>query len=341
MKNQFPNSFWPMRRVFITGATGFLGGWLASELIRQGAHVVALVRDHVPQSRFVAEGWHEQATVISGSLLDLPLLSRAISEYEIDCVFHLAAQAIVGVANKNPVGTLETNVAGTWNLLEACRVGKAKQVIIASSDKAYGRQTELPYSERHAMQGTHPYDVSKSCADLIARMYAASYGLPVCITRCANLYGGGDLNFNRLIPGVVRACLTDQPFVIRSDGQFIRDYLYVEDAVRAYLRLAELMAHESELQGEAFNVSAGVRATAIDVVQTVLEALGRHDLSVQILNQASNEIREQYLDATKFREATGWAPHHSLQTGLDRTIEWYSKRQPWAPSDSALMGATA
>lgn len=341
MKSQFHNTFWPRRRVFVTGATGFLGGWLTSELIRQGAQVVALVRDHVPQSTFVSEGWHEKATVISGSLLDLPLLCRVISEYEIDCVFHLAAQAIVGVANKHPIGTLEANVAGTWNVLEACRVGMAKQVIVASSDKAYGTQTELPYSERHPMQGRHPYDVSKSCADLISTMYAVSYGLQVCITRCANLYGGGDLNFNRLIPGVIRACLTDQPFVIRSDGQFIRDYLYVEDAVRAYLRLAELMTDKSELRGEAFNVSAGVRATAIDVVQTVLGALGRHDLSVQILNQASNEIREQYLDGTKFCEATGWAPHHSLQTGLDRTIEWYSDRQPWATSHSALIGATA
>jgi CDP-glucose 4,6-dehydratase len=330
-----------MRRVLVTGATGFLGGWLTSELMRHGAYVVALVRDHVPQSTFVAEGLHEKATVVTGSLLDLPLLCRAVSEYEIDCVFHLAAQAIVGVANKNPIGTLETNVAGTWNILEACRVGRVKQVIIASSDKAYGTQTELPYLERHPMQGRHPYDVSKSCADLISTMYAVSYGLQVCITRCANLYGGGDLNFNRLIPGVIRACLTEQPFVIRSDGKFIRDYLYVEDAVRAYLRLAEMMAERSELQGEAFNVSAGARASAIEVVQTVLGILGRNDITVQVLNQASNEIREQYLDGRKFRDTTGWAPHHSLLTGLDKTIEWYSDRQPWVTREPALMGATA
>ncbi len=341
MTNHNTNHFWRSRSVLVTGATGFLGGWLTTELLRRGASVVALVRDHVPQSMFMAKGLRDQAAVVQGSLDDLHLLSRTIAEYEIESVFHLAAQSIVGVAMKNPIATLETNVAGAWNVLEACRLGGVKQVLVASSDKAYGTQIELPYSEDHPMQGKHPYDVSKSCGDLIATMYSVSYGLPVCITRCANLYGGGDLNFNRLIPGIIRSCLTEQPFIIRSDGKFVRDYLYVEDAASAYIQLAESMAEKPELHGEAFNISAGVRATSMEIVEAVLRAVDQRDLPIQVLNQASHEIREQYLDGSKFRAMTGWTPVYALDSALEKTIGWYRNHRPWASGEPIPTGVTA
>ncbi|NEO27716.1 MAG: NAD-dependent epimerase/dehydratase family protein, partial [Kamptonema sp. SIO4C4] len=283
------NSFWQDRSVFITGCTGLLGSWMTQELVNRGARVIGLVRDWVPQSRLFSEGLANKITTVYGNLEDLPTLERAINEYEVDTVFHLAAQTIVGVANREPLGTFEANIKGTWNLLEACRrVGGVSRILIASSDKAYGDQEILPYDETTPLQGEHPYDVSKSCADLISHTYYVSYNLPVCITRCGNFYGGGDLNFNRLVPDTIRSTLRDKPVVIRSDGTYIRDYFYVKDGVLAYLHLAEQM-DRPEVLGEGFNFSNELQISVLELVQKILVLMGKTYLEPVILNQAQNE----------------------------------------------------
>ncbi|MCB1920664.1 MAG: GDP-mannose 4,6-dehydratase [Candidatus Competibacteraceae bacterium] len=316
-------NFWPKRRVLVTGATGLLGGWLTAELIQRGADVVVLVRDRIPACMFFRDGLDRKVSLVSGSLEDAGLLRRLMAEYEVETVFHLAAQTIVGVAKKDPVSTLKANVEGTWNLLDAMRQYPTAQVLIASSDKAYGNADSLPYTEEHPLKGEYPYDVSKSCTDLIARMYAMTYGVPVGIMRCGNLFGGGDLNFSRTIPGVILATSRGKRFEIRSDGLFIRDFLYVEDAVDGYLCLAEKLASDSSLTGEAFNLSLGLQLTVLDVTRKVLELMGRVDLEPIILNQASAEIRQQYLSAEKARCRLGWTPRIGMDEGLKRTIDWY------------------
>jgi CDP-glucose 4,6-dehydratase len=260
---------------------------------------------------------------VQGSLTDEGLLRRILAEYSVDTVFHLGAQTLVGVAKLDPVGTLEANVRGTWMLLEAARQVGVNQVIVASSDKAYGDSASLPYREDHPLQGRFPYDVSKSCADLITTMYARTYGLRTGIVRCGNLFGGGDLNFSRLIPGVIRATLRNDPFQIRSDGKFVRDFLYVEDAADAYLSLAERLLSDDSILGEAFNFGLGLRMTTLELTEKVLGLLGRSDLRPIIHNVASAEIREQYLDAGKARTRLGWSPRYGLEEGLRRTIQWY------------------
>lgn len=322
--------FWAGRPVFVTGATGLLGSWLVPELVQRGAEVVALVRDGVPRSRLAQDGWLERIVTVRGSLLDGELLRRTLAEYSIDTVFHLGAQTLVGVAQADPIGTLEANVRGTWQLLEAARQCRTGQVIVASSDKAYGASERLPYREDHPLQGQFPYEVSKSCADLITTMYARTYGLRAAIVRCGNLFGGGDLNQSRLIPGVVAATLRGEPFVIRSDGLFVRDFLYVEDAVDAYLTLAEKLAADPALAGEAFNFGLELRLTMLDLVQRVLGLMGRPDLQPVIQNVVRTEIREQTLDAAKARERLGWAPALGMDEGLRRTIEWYRAQSPAA-----------
>jgi len=317
------NPFWAGRPVFVTGASGLLGGWLVRELVERGASVAALVRDGAPQSMLFREGWSERISLVHGDLGDQALLRRALCEYEADTVFHLAAQALVGVAKADPIGTLEANVRGTWNLLEAARQAGTRQVVVASSDKAYGSSTTLPYREDHALQGQFPYDVSKSCADLICGMYARTYGLPVCVTRCGNLFGGGDLNFSRTVPGVIRATLRGERFQIRSDGRFVRDFLYVRDAVLAYLELAERLAADRALAGEAFNFSLELRLTVLEIVDKVLRRMERSDLEPVVQNVATSEIREQYLSAEKARVRLGWAPRYGLDGGLAETIDWY------------------
>ena len=316
-------SFWQDRSVFLTGCTGLLGSWMTQELVIRGAKVVGLVRDWVPQSRLFKEGLAEKIVTVSGCVEDITVLERTLSEYEIDTVFHLAAQTIVGVANREPLGTFEANIKGTWNLLEACRrVGSIRRIVIASSDKAYGDIEILPYDETTPLQGEHPYDVSKSCADLICRTYFVSYNLPVCVTRCGNFYGGGDLNFNRIVPGTIRSALRDERPIIRSDGSFIRDYFYVKDGVLAYLHLAEQM-ERSEILGEAFNFSNELQISVLQIVKEILQLMGKNHLEPQILNEAKNEIKHQYLSAEKARKMLNWFPKYSFDEALLETIDWY------------------
>ena len=317
------STFWRDRPTFVTGATGLVGGWLVKRLVDAGANVVCLVRDVVPRTELVRSGMYDRVTIVHGDLLDQACLMRAISEYEIDTVIHLAAQAIVGVANRNPAATFDVNIRGTWNLLEACRLlPSVRQIVVASSDKAYGDHEILPYEEHVALQGRHPYDVSKSCADLITHTYAHTYGVPAVITRCGNFYGGGDLNWNRIVPGTIRSVLRGERPIIRSDGQFIRDYLYVEDGAAAYMTLAEKLGSDRTLVGEAFNFSNETQISVLDIVGRILRQMGS-SLEPDVRNEASNEIRNQYLSAAKARERLQWEPLFNLDSGLAHTVEWY------------------
>jgi CDP-glucose 4,6-dehydratase len=318
-------TFWLDRPTLVTGATGLVGSWLVRRLIDSGAEVVCLVRDWVPQSMVLQPPWIDKARIIRGDICDQATVERVLGEYEIDTVMHLAAQAIVGVANRNPISTFESNIAGTWSVLEACRRSpRVKQIVTASSDKAYGNCTTLPYTEETPLLGEHPYDVSKSCADLIARTYAVSYGLPVAITRCGNFYGGGDLNWNRIVPGTIRSALRGQSTVIRSDGQYVRDYFYVEDGAAAYMTLAEQLSARPELRGEAFNFSNETQLTVLELVETIL-TLMNSSLQPTILNEATNEIRRQYLSAAKAHRVLGWQPLFSLEEALRLTVAWYEQ----------------
>ena len=320
----FPK-FWNDRPVFVTGATGLLGAWLVKRLVSLGADVVCLVRDWVPRCEFVRSGLIERVQVVRGDVRDQELLERVLGEYEIVSVAHLAAQTIVGVANRNPVSTLDVNIRGTWSLLEACRRSPTvKQIVLASSDKAYGDQKVLPYTESTALQGRHPYDVSKSCMDLLAQAYDHTYRLPVCITRCGNFFGGGDLNWNRIVPGTIRSILRNEQPVIRSDGSLMRDYIYVEDGAAAYSLLIEQMAERPELWGEAFNFSNGIQLSVLEMVTKILELMGSH-LQPDIRSEAENEIKSQYLETTKAARMLNWQPAFTLEQGLTSTIRWYEQ----------------
>jgi CDP-glucose 4,6-dehydratase len=317
------SSFWRDRSVLVTGGTGLLGSWLVKQLLEAGANVVCLVRDWVPQSELVRTRHIEQVTTVRGDITDRELLERTLGEYEVEVVFHLAAQTIVGIANRNPVSTFSANIEGTWNLLEACRRSpKVLSIVVASSDKAYGNQEHLPYNETMPLQGRHPYDVSKSCADLIAQTYANSYNLPVAITRCGNFYGGGDLNWNRVVPGTIRSIIRGERPVVRSDGKFVRDYFYIEDGAAAYMLLAERLASYTALRGQAFNFSNESQISVIEIVALILKKMNS-SLLPEVLNQASNEIRHQYLSAERARCVLNWKPQFTLESGLDRTLAWY------------------
>ncbi|OGK91853.1 MAG: sugar dehydratase [Candidatus Rokubacteria bacterium RBG_16_73_20] len=315
---------WTDRRVLVTGATGMVGSWLVKGLLAEDASVVALVLDADPQSELYRSGDIRRVTVVDGALEDFATLERALNAHEIETVFHLGAQALVGVAHRSPLGTFEANIRGTYNLLEACRRHRdvVRRVVVASSDKAYGAQARLPYVETLPLEGRHPYEVSKTCADLIAQSYAQTYGLPVAIARCGNVYGGGDLNWSRIVPGTVRSLLRGERPVIRSDGRYVRDYFYVKDAARAYRRLAEQL-DDPRVRGEAFNFSTESPMTVLELVQAIQKLMDRAHLAPDVRGTAEGEIRSQYLSAAKAREVLAWEPRYDLEAGLRETIAWY------------------
>ena len=318
-------SFWQDRRVLVTGCTGLLGSWMVRSLLERGAHVVGVIRDEVCGSELSRTGLISRIDVVHGCVEDQPFLQRVMAEYEVQNVFHLAAQTIVGIANRSPLSTFETNIKGTWCLLEAARCcGYNPHVIVASSDKAYGDQEVLPYLEDAPLQGRHPYDASKSCTDILSLTYHNTYRLPVCVTRCGNFYGGGDLNFNRLIPGTIRSIVRGQRPIIRSDGTFIRDYFYVEDGAAAYLHLAECMANQPEVLGHAFNFSTEIQVSVLEMIQKILNLMDAK-VKPDVRCEATHEIKHQYLSAQKARDMLKWAPNFSLDVALRRTIEWYQE----------------
>lgn len=323
---KLPEEFWRDRPVFVTGATGLLGSNLCASLVGAGAEVIALVRDGVPKTRFSELGLEREVTIVRGALEEADTIERAVNEYAIDTVFHVGAQTIVGTANRDPRSTFEANVRGTWNVMEAVRASRTvSRVLFASSDKAYGSHEVLPYDEDAPLKGEHPYDVSKSAADLIAQSYAKTYSAPVAITRCGNLFGEGDLNYNRIVPGTIRDVLRGRRPVVRSDGTPIRDYFYVQDAVWAYAELARAMEGR-RFTGEAFNFSLETQVTVLELVTLITRLMGREDLVPDVRNEAKNEIAHQYLSAKKARTLLEWAPKFSLSEGLTRTIEWYRAR---------------
>jgi len=316
------DEFWKDKNVLVTGCTGLLGSWLTKSLAEKEANVVGLIRDNVPRSNLNWSGFNNKIITVRGEIEDYFLLERTINEYEIDAVFHLAAQTIVTIANRNPISTFKANIEGTWNILEACRRAPlVKRIVVASSDKAYGDQEKLPYDEKTPLEGRHPYDVSKSCADLICRSYFETYGLPVCITRCGNFYGGGDLNFNRIVPGTIRSIQNNEMPIIRSDGTYLRDYFYIKDGAESYMLLAEKMDNKN-IHGEAFNFSTEHPISVLEIVNKIIRSM-ESNLKPKILNNATNEIRDQYLSAQKAKALLSWRPLYSLDEGLKETIKWY------------------
>jgi CDP-glucose 4,6-dehydratase len=320
------SGFWAEKCVLVTGATGIIGSWVVRDLVDHGAKVIALVLDADPQAELYRSDCVRRVHVVNGRLEDFRTLERALLAYECDTVIHLGAQAIVSVASRSPLPTFETNIRGTWNLLEACRLHAdlVKGVVVASSDKAYGEQEHLPYTEEMPLQGRHPYEVSKSCADLIAQSYHRTYGLPVAVARCGNVYGGGDLNWTRIVPGTIRSLYRGERPLIRSDGQYIRDYIYVKDVSRAYLTLAEQL-DSPQVRGESFNFSPESRVTVLEIVDKIRQFMNCGHIEPIVLNEARGEIRNQYLSSEKASRLLGWKPVHTLDEGLRETIAWYVK----------------
>ena len=318
-------SYWSTKRVLVTGATGMVGSWLTQWLANCGAYTVAFIADTDPQSELVRSGTINKINVVNGRLENYEDIERAINNHEVDSVFHLGAQPIVGAADRAPRHTFESNIQGTWNLLDACRTlaPLVERVVVASSDKAYGTQPVLPYTEDMSMNGDHPYEVSKSCTDLISTTYARTYDLPVTIARCGNIYGGGDLNWNRIVPGTFRSLLRGEQPILRSDGTFIRDYLHVDDIVSAYLTLGE-HTDKPEFSGEAFNFSDESPLTVMQVYNAICETASLPNTKPNILNAATSEIKDQYLDSTKAHDILGWHAQTTLQDGLAKSYEWYS-----------------
>jgi CDP-glucose 4,6-dehydratase len=317
------DTFWKHRNVLVTGATGFLGSWLVAEIKTRGANVVGLVRDLPGANRRPLIDNARTDYTVFGRLEDFETIVRAVNEYEVETVFHLGAQPIVGVANRNPRSTFDANIRGTWNVLEACReVSTVKRIVVASSDKAYGEQPKLPYDEGMPLQGKHPYDVSKSCSDLISQCYFETYGTPVCITRCGNFFGGGDLNFSRIVPGTIRSVLMGERPIIRSDGKMIRDYVYVRDVALFYLHLAEAM-DDTRLHGKAFNYSTESQLDVLQITHLILRLMERADLEPNVLNEARGEIPHQYLSAARARALLHWSPRYSIEQALKETVDWY------------------
>jgi CDP-glucose 4,6-dehydratase len=315
---------WHGRRVLVTGASGLVGSWLVKDLLARGADVVCLVLDADPQSELFRSGDVAQTTVVNGRLECFEDVARAINGHETDTVFHLGAQTIVGTAQRDPLATFEANIRGTYHVLEACRrhASLVTRVVVASSDKAYGAQPKLPYVESMPLEGREPYEVSKSCTDLLAQSYHRAYGVPLAIVRCGNIYGGGDLNWSRIVPGTIRSFLAGERPIIRSDGRFVRDYLYVKDVARAYLAVAERLG-DRRIAGEAFNFSPQKALTVLELVKTIANLMDASSLKPVIRNEAKGEIRDQYLSAAKARRLLGWRPGYSLADGLSETIDWY------------------
>ncbi len=312
---------WKEKNVFVTGADGFIGSWIAKELVDQKANVTILVRDLKKNAAFDLHGLRDKVNLVQGDLVDLPVLQRALSQYEVESVFHIAAQALVGIANESPLSTFESNIKGTWNLLEASRKSKSvKGIVVASSDKAYGVQEKLPYTEDMPLLGLYPYDASKACTDILARSYFATYGMPIAVTRNANTYGGADMNFSRIVPQAIKSIYDGESFLIRSDGKLQRDYMYVKDAVSGYLMLAENI---SKVKGEAFNFGTETPIKVIDLFKKIAKVYGKPNADVKILNEAKNEIPKQYLSSAKARKVLSWKPKYSLDDGLKETIDWY------------------
>ena len=316
--------YWKDKRVLVTGGTGILGSWLIKDLFRLGTDIVGVIRDEVPRSDLIQTGYVDKITTVHGSVTDFSLLERTITEYEIEVVFHLAAQTIVGTANTSPISTFESNIRGTYTLLEAAR-GKrtVRGIVVASSDKAYGEKAELPYTESDPLRGLFPYDASKACTDIISQSYFHTFGMPIGIVRCGNFYGGGDLNWNRIVPGTIRSLYYDENPIIRSDGSPTRDYFYVLDASRAYIMLAEALVKDDSIHGEAFNFSTEESLSAIELVEKIIHLSGKTSIRPTILGEAEGEIQAQTLSARKARELLGWKPKYSLEEGLRETIGWY------------------
>jgi CDP-glucose 4,6-dehydratase len=315
---------WTGRRVLVTGATGIVGSWVVKALRERGAMVVALLVDADPQSELVRSGDLDAITKVFGALEDYAAVERAVGVWEVDTVIHLGAQTLVGPARRSPVPTFEANVRGTYHLLEACRVhgDLVKAVVVASSDKVYGTATELPYTEATPLLAEHPYDVSKACVDMIAHTYWATYQVPIAIARCGNIYGGGDLNWSRIVPGTVQSLARGERPIVRSDGKFVRDYLYVKDAASAYLTLAEAL-HKGRAAGEAFNFSGHARRTVLEIVADLQRLMARPDLEADVRNIARSEIREQWLSSEKAERMLGWGAAYTLEQGLEETVAWY------------------
>jgi CDP-glucose 4,6-dehydratase len=311
------------RSILVTGAYGLLGGWLTRALVERGARVSVIRRDEQARSALRITGLEASVDVVHGDICAEGLVERALAEYEVDTVFHLAAQTIVPTANRSPVSTFETNIRGTWTLLEACRRHGAERVVVAASDKAYGSHEKLPYREEFALQPVYPYDVSKAATDMIARCYWHTWGLPVAVTRFANLYGGGDVNGSRLVPEAVAAALAGRAPVVRSDGSPERDFLYVEDAVAAYLAIADAVGR-GEGRGEAFNAGGGRPRRVLDVVRLICRLAGTDvEPDVRGVGTPAGEIDRQWVDPAKLHDLTGWEAAVELEDGLRRTIEWY------------------
>ncbi len=317
------NQFWRDKRVFITGVTGLLGSWLAAELVQQGADIVGLIRDQVTQSPLIRSGVINQITIVRGEVCDYTEIERILAEYEIDTIFHLAAQTQVGIANRVPMSTFETNIRGAWIILEAARRNPTiRRILVASSDKVYGLQEELPNRENAPLHAQYPYDVSKACADMIARTYAHIYDMPIAVTRFANLYGGGDINWNRLVPGTMRSVLRGERPVIRSDGTFKRDFTYVRDAVYGYLTLAEQIGRP-DVRGEAFNFGQSNPVSVLEMINSIIKLSACPDLEPIILNEVKHETQDQYLSSEKAARILKWQPQFTLEEGLRETMEWY------------------
>jgi CDP-glucose 4,6-dehydratase len=335
------STFWTGKSVLVTGAGGFVGSWLASALVDRGASVTAILRDEPRLTNFDLLGLAGRVNVVRGSIADAATVERAVNEYEVDTVYHLAAQAIVGAANRSPVSTFESNVRGTWIVLEASRAASlVERVIVASSDKAYGSQPRLPYTEDMALLGVNPYDASKACAELLVRSYRETFGLNVAVARCANIYGGGDLNFSRLVPGTIRSVLMGERPILRSDGSPVRDYLHVDDAVAAYLTLGEQFG-QLGANGYAFNFGGGQPISVLEMLRRILETCDAEDVELDIRGGGvpPAEIDRQFLDSSLARTILGWQAGVALDDGLDRTVTWY--RQFMKSASPAIQEALA